>query len=91
MLSEHQPYTLDYCYKCGAQAVYCDDWDHVKWVDGDPDCLHEIKYEDSELAAIDEDIKRIDEILDRIQKVNSLIEAIDTMPVQRIRQKIMGE
>ena len=74
MLSEYQPYTLDYCYKCGAQAVACEDWAYPKWVGGDPDCLHEINYHgDEELEEVDEELERIDQLINSINNLSKKV------------------
>ena len=39
MQSEFQPYVIGYCYKCGAEAIFCIDWNHLEWNDPEPDCL----------------------------------------------------
>ena len=81
MLSEHQPYTLDYCIHCGAQCVACQDWAYPKWVGGDPDCLHEIRYDDEELEEIDQEMSRIDRKIGLIKNYTKIVNAIDAMPL----------
>ena len=45
MKSEHQPYIIGYCHKCGTAAVFCDDWDRLEWDDTEYDCIHSLNPE----------------------------------------------
>ena len=73
MLSEHQPYVLDCCCNCQAQAIYCDDWSKLKWVDGDPDCLHEIDYRQ------EPELREIDRLIVSINRRTATIKDMETI------------
>ena len=38
-LTEFQPYVIGYCCKCGADAVYCGDWEGIHWEGSADGCL----------------------------------------------------
>ena len=40
-LAEHQPYKIANCIHCPGEAIYCEDWDKIRWEKEDPDCIHE--------------------------------------------------
>lgn len=61
--SEFQSYTIGYCCKCGADAIYCGDTEAIEWADGEPDCLHALDPDEAPAALrdlIDEDRRYVD-------------------------------
>ena len=44
MQHQIQSYIIGYCAHCGAEARYCDDWDHLEFCEPAPDCDCELSY-----------------------------------------------
>lgn len=38
-LTEFPSYVIGYCVKCGADAIYCGDWESIKWENSADGCL----------------------------------------------------
>ena len=77
MLAEHQVYSSGKYCDCGAELILCEDWpDSGKWINGDPDCLHEPDEDERKLDAF------TDKLVDSIRKKTKLIQDIDTIRLQ---------
>jgi hypothetical protein len=42
MLSEYQAYKIGDCKHCEGDAIFCEDWDEIRWAGEDPFCIHEL-------------------------------------------------
>jgi hypothetical protein len=77
MLQEHQSYSSGKFCECGAELILCEDWpDNGKWINGDPECLHE-QDEDEQIVDL-----FVDRLVDSIRQQTKKIADIDTMPVR---------
>jgi hypothetical protein len=59
-----ESYTIGYCLKCGADAVYVEEWDDMEWAQGNPGCRHS-------LAPRDEIMDKFNCLIDRIRQCGS--------------------